>query len=46
MKKLITTILGSGTYVYPKCDGVDIKTQCRLTYDGPLILAKDLLTVD
>ena len=34
------------THFYPKCDGVDIKAQCRLTYDGPLILAKDLLTID
>jgi len=28
------------------CDGVNIKTQCHLTYDGPLIVAKDLLTTN
>jgi ribonuclease BN (tRNA processing enzyme) len=32
------------THFYPECDGVDIKAQCRLTFDGPLILAEDLLT--
>jgi len=46
----IATKAGVGKLVltrfYPKCDGVDIKAQCRLTYDGPLILAKDLLTID
>jgi ribonuclease BN (tRNA processing enzyme) len=31
------------THFYPECDREDIETQCRKTYTGPLILAKDLL---
>ncbi len=34
------------THFYPACDAVDIAKQCRATYKGPLVLAKDLLTVD
>jgi ribonuclease BN (tRNA processing enzyme) len=36
------------THFYPECDTVDIESQCRKTYTGPLILARDLLqfTVD
>ncbi len=33
------------THFYPECDQVDIRSQCRRTYKGPLVLAKDLLTV-
>lgn len=39
VKKLVLT------HFYPQCDGVDIKAQCRRTYDGPLIPAQDLLTI-
>jgi ribonuclease BN (tRNA processing enzyme) len=33
------------THFYPECDGVDIRGECRKTYDGPLIIAEDLLEV-
>jgi ribonuclease BN (tRNA processing enzyme) len=33
------------THFYPKCDHTDIKKQCRKTYDGPLILAEDLMRI-
>jgi ribonuclease BN (tRNA processing enzyme) len=33
------------THFYPECDRIDIERQCRKTYHGPLILAKDLLTI-
>ena len=33
------------THFYPECDTVDIAAQCRKTYDGPLILAKDLMRI-
>ncbi len=33
------------THFYPECDQVDIRSQCRRTYKGPLVLARDLLTV-
>ncbi len=33
------------THFYPECDQVDIRSQCRRTYKGPLVLAMDLLTV-
>lgn len=39
VKKLVLT------HFYPECDDVDIKAQCRKTYTGPLVLAKDLLTI-
>lgn len=31
------------THFYPECDAVNIAAQCRKTYDGPLVLAEDLL---
>ncbi|MFZ3046652.1 MAG: MBL fold metallo-hydrolase [Desulfatirhabdiaceae bacterium] len=31
------------THFYPECDAVDIEMECRKTYNGPLILAKDLM---
>ncbi len=33
------------THFYPECDHVDIMKQCRKTYDGPLILAEDLMKI-
>ncbi|MEN6318856.1 MAG: MBL fold metallo-hydrolase [Syntrophaceae bacterium] len=33
------------THFYPECDAVDIEVECRKTYDGPLLLAYDLMTV-
>jgi ribonuclease BN (tRNA processing enzyme) len=34
------------THFYPECESVDIEAQCRKTYNGPLILASDLMVVD
>jgi ribonuclease BN (tRNA processing enzyme) len=34
------------THFYPDCDGIDIETQCRKTYIGPLLLANDLMRID
>ena len=34
------------THFYPECDTVDIEAQCRSTYNGPLIVARDLMVVD
>jgi ribonuclease BN (tRNA processing enzyme) len=34
------------THFYPECESVDIEAQCRKTYNGPLILASDLMIVD
>jgi ribonuclease BN (tRNA processing enzyme) len=34
------------THFYPECDLVDIEKECRKAYDGPLVLAEDLMTVD
>jgi ribonuclease BN (tRNA processing enzyme) len=31
------------THFYPDCDAVDIAGQCRRTYSGPLVLARDLM---
>ncbi len=31
------------THFYPDCDLVDMKAECRKTYDGPLTLAEDLM---
>lgn len=31
------------THFYPECDAVDAEAECRKTYRGPLILARDLL---
>ena len=33
------------THFYPECDTVDIEKQCRKTYQGPLILAEDLMEI-
>jgi ribonuclease BN (tRNA processing enzyme) len=40
VKKLVLT------HFYPECDTVDVETECRKTYDGPLLLARDLMIVD
>ncbi|MBW1994721.1 MAG: ribonuclease Z, partial [Deltaproteobacteria bacterium] len=37
VKKLVLT------HLYPACDKVDIEKQCRKTYRGPLVVARDLL---
>ncbi len=34
------------THFYPECDHADIEQECRKTYNGPLILAEDLMTID
>jgi ribonuclease BN (tRNA processing enzyme) len=31
------------THFYPDCEDVDLKAQCRRTFAGPLILARDLM---
>ncbi len=33
------------THFYPACDQADIEGECRRTYAGPLILARDLMRV-
>lgn len=33
------------THFYPECGQADIEAECRKTYQGPLVLAKDLLTI-
>lgn len=33
------------THFYPACDAIDIAAQCRRAYQGPLLLAEDLMTV-
>ena len=33
------------THFYPQCDNVDIKNQCRTTFQGPMVLAQDLMTI-
>ena len=33
------------THFYPECDQADIEAECRQTYTGPLILAKDLMKI-
>jgi ribonuclease BN (tRNA processing enzyme) len=33
------------THFYPACDETDIAAQCRRTYQGPLLLAEDHMTV-
>ncbi len=40
VKKLVLT------HFYPECENVDIEKQCRKTYAGPLVLAKDLMTIN
>jgi len=37
VKKLVLT------HLYPECDSVDIEKECRKTYNGPLVLAEDLM---
>ncbi len=32
-------------HFYPECDGADIETQCRKTWQGPLTLAEDLMVI-
>jgi ribonuclease BN (tRNA processing enzyme) len=34
------------THFYPECDEADIEKQCQKTYDGPLTLARDLMTLN
>ncbi len=34
------------THFYPESESVDVEGQCRKTYNGPLILASDLMAVD
>jgi len=33
------------THFYPACDQADIEGQCRRTYSGPLVLARDFLRI-
>ena len=40
VKKLVLT------HFYPECDTVDMVAQCRNTYTGPLVLAKDLMVLE
>ena len=40
VKKLVLT------HFYPECDQVDIEQECRKTYDGPLVLAEDLMRIE
>jgi len=34
------------THFYPECDTVDIEAECRKTYQGPLLLAEDLMQIE
>jgi len=34
------------THFYPECDKTDIEQECRKTYDGPLVLAEDLMRIE
>ncbi len=34
------------THFYPDCENVDLVTQCRRTYAGPVLLARDLMTLE
>jgi ribonuclease BN (tRNA processing enzyme) len=34
------------THFYPECDYEDIGGECRRTYNGPLVLAKDLMEIE
>lgn len=40
VKKLVLT------HFYPECDQTDIELECRKTYDGPLVLAEDLMRIE
>jgi ribonuclease BN (tRNA processing enzyme) len=33
------------THFYPACETVDIENQCRTTYNGELLLARDFMTL-
>jgi ribonuclease BN (tRNA processing enzyme) len=33
------------THFYPECEKEDIEAECRKTYDGPLVLAEDLMEI-
>ena len=33
------------THFYPACDNVDVENQCRSTYNGEVVLARDLVTL-
>ena len=34
------------THFYPECDEADLAAECRKTYDGPLVLAEDLMAIE
>jgi len=34
------------THFYPDCENADLIQECRRTYDGPLILAEDLMRIE
>jgi ribonuclease BN (tRNA processing enzyme) len=34
------------THFYPECDQADVAAECRKTYDGPLLLAEDLMEIE
>ncbi len=34
------------THFYPDCENVDLAAQCRRTYAGPVLLARDLMTLE
>jgi len=34
------------THFYPECDQTDIEKECRKVYEGPLILAEDLMVIE
>ena len=40
VKKLVLT------HLYPECDQVDLRAQCRKAYQGPLLIAKDLMRIE
>jgi len=34
------------THIYPQCDQVDLVAQCRKTYQGPVLIAEDLMKIE
>jgi ribonuclease BN (tRNA processing enzyme) len=34
------------THFYPECDQADIEKECRKAYEGPLVLAEDLMNIE
>jgi ribonuclease BN (tRNA processing enzyme) len=34
------------THFYPECDRCDMEKECRKTYSGPLVLARDLMEIE